>query len=68
MRRIFLSLYIVLLLVTKSFGQQLLQNANQFYKLNASEKIYAQLNNVLYLPEETVHYKIYLAKANNKLK
>lgn len=66
MRRILFSLYIVLLLVTNSFGQQLLQNVNQFYKLNPSEKIYAQLNNVLYLPEETVHYKIYLAKANNK--
>lgn len=61
-----LILYTLLLFCSTVFGQQLLQTANQFYKVNQSEKIYAQLNNVLYVPSETVHYKIYLAKANNK--
>lgn len=66
MKRNFLFLYTLLLFFSNVVGQQLLDTANQFYKVNASEKIYAQLNNVLYLPSETVHYKIYLAKANNK--
>jgi len=36
-----------------------------FYKQQQSEKVYAHLNNVLYLPEETVFYKLYVTNADN---
>lgn len=36
-----------------------------FYHQLQTEKVYAHLNNVLYLPEETVFYKLYVTNADN---
>jgi alpha-2-macroglobulin-like protein len=47
------------------FSQNNTQKLTQFYTQNKSEKVYLHLNNVLYLPEEVVHYKIYITNADN---
>ncbi|KOS05818.1 hypothetical protein AM493_07035 [Flavobacterium akiainvivens] len=41
------------------------QSPDAFYKARQQEKVYAHLNNVLYLPEETVYFTLYATNANN---
>lgn len=48
-----------------AFAQSLNSNWKTFYQQLQSEKVYAHLNNVLYLPEETVFYKLYVTNASN---
>lgn len=47
------------------FAQNFNSNWKTFYQQIQSEKVYAHLNNVLYLPEETVFYKLYVTNASN---
>ena len=46
-------------------GQHTNKNVTHFYENNKVEKVYLHLNNVLYEPEEVVHYKIYVTNADN---
>jgi alpha-2-macroglobulin-like protein len=39
---------------------------NKYIKQQQSEKVYAHLNNYLYLPEETVFFKLYISNPDNK--
>lgn len=54
-----------LFVIQFAFSQIQSTNWNTFYKQQQSEKVYAHLNNVLYLPEETVFYKLYVTNASN---
>lgn len=56
---------IFLLIAGLVSGQNGASQMQSFYKQRQSEKVYAHLNNVLYLPEETVFYKLYVANADN---
>ncbi len=57
---------IIFLLVAASvLGQSNATVWKSFYQQQQSEKVYAHLNNVLYLPEETVFYKVYVTNADN---
>ncbi len=47
------------------FSQNITEKLQQFYAHNTTEKVYLHLNNVLYQPEELVHYKLYVTHANN---
>ncbi len=47
------------------FSQNNIQNLENFYLNNQSEKTYVQLNNVLFENDETVFYKIYVTNADN---
>jgi alpha-2-macroglobulin-like protein len=63
MKKIFLILIIIAF--QYSNAQSSIDKITQFYQLNKTEKVYLQLNNVLYEPEEVVHYKIYVTNADN---
>lgn len=54
------------LFVYSGFAQSKDSNIELFYKNSQSEKVYAQLNNVLYFPEEIVYFKLYVTNTNNK--
>ena len=60
---------LLFILLIFSFGQGFAQNTTaklkQFYEHNVTEKVYLQLNNVLYQPDEVVHYKLYVTQANH---
>lgn len=63
MQKIFLIL--VIFALQYSNAQNTTDKLRQFYQLNKAEKVYLHLNNVLYEPEEVVHYKIFVTNANN---
>ncbi len=54
-----------LLFIQFLFSQNDIQNLENFYLNNQSEKTYLQLNNVLYENDETVFFKIYVTNADN---
>jgi alpha-2-macroglobulin-like protein len=56
---------ITFLLITASLFAQQAKALKTYYTQQAPEKVYAHLNNVLYLPEETVYYKLYATMAAN---
>ena len=58
-------LKIAFLLITASLFAQQGKALKTYYAQQAPEKVYAHLNNVLYLPEETVYYKLYGTMAGN---
>jgi alpha-2-macroglobulin-like protein len=65
MKKIILLLHIVAFQFV--FSQNTTQKLTQFYNQNKSEKVYLHLNNVLYLPEEVAHYKIYVTNPDNSV-
>lgn len=58
-------LKIAFLSITASLFAQQGKALQTYYTQQAPEKVYAHLNNVLYLPEETVYYKLYGTMAGN---
>ncbi|MFP9099056.1 TonB-dependent receptor plug domain-containing protein [Flavobacterium sp. RHBU_24] len=58
-------LKIAFLFITASLFAQQGKALKTYYTQQQPEKIYAHLNNVLYLPEETVYYKLYGTMAGN---
>lgn len=60
-----LATLILVLATALMSGQNSATQLQSFYKQQQSEKVYAHLNNVLYLPEERVFYKLYVTNADN---
>uniref|UniRef100_UPI00404A7726 TonB-dependent receptor plug domain-containing protein n=3 Tax=Flavobacterium sp. TaxID=239 RepID=UPI00404A7726 len=61
--------YIIILFIFVQsfvFAQNDNSNLSTYFQNQQSEKVYVHLNNVLYLPQETVFFKIYITQANNK--
>ncbi|WP_294822266.1 TonB-dependent receptor plug domain-containing protein [uncultured Flavobacterium sp.] len=60
-----IAMLLFILIASLASGQENAAVGKSFYKHIQSEKAYAHLNNVLYLPEETVFYKLYVTNADN---
>lgn len=60
------SIYLLfLLLLQNAIAQNIEQNWSTVYKKSNTEKVYVQLNNVLYEPGETVHFKAFVTQSDN---
>lgn len=58
--------YILFLLLFQTVKAQNIENDwNAVYQKPITEKVYLQLNNVLYIPGETVYFKVYIAENDN---
>ncbi|MTH14262.1 TonB-dependent receptor plug domain-containing protein [Flavobacterium sp. LC2016-01] len=59
--------YVFFLLVFQSiFSQNTETDWNTAYKWSITEKVYLHFNNVLYFPGETIHFKAYITKSDNR--
>lgn len=56
----------VLLAFQFGFAQNIEADWTAFYKKNNTEKVYLHLNNVLYVPGETVFFKAYVTESDNR--
>lgn len=60
-------LYILFLLLVKPTAAQNIETDwNAVYQRSVTEKVYLQLNNVLYTPGETVFFKAFVTESDNK--
>ncbi|MGE6355590.1 MG2 domain-containing protein [Flavobacterium sp. NPDC079362] len=59
--------YILFLLISQALvAQNIESDWNTVYKKSITEKVYLQLNNVLYTPGEIIYFKGYIAESDNK--
>ena len=60
-------LYILFLLIVKNAAAQNIEpDWNSVYQNSSTEKVYVQLNNVLYTPGETVFFKAFVTESDNR--
>lgn len=60
-------LYILFLLLVKTaVAQNIEADWNTVYQSSVTEKVYLQLNNVLYTPGETIFFKAFVTESDNK--
>ncbi|WP_291152766.1 TonB-dependent receptor plug domain-containing protein [Flavobacterium sp. UBA7680] len=59
--------YLIFLLAFQTIlAQNIEKDWNTVYKNSITEKVYLHLNNVLYTPGETIHFKAYVTESDNR--